>query len=351
MQADVRRRLDAEVDDLFARPADEGLTLALVVVRHGEIVAERYGVRPANLFQPEEAPITRRHAADLVEHRQVDDPRRARRARRRRPHRPRRPGARARVGGHGEGVDHAARPAGDALRAAVRRGLRRRRDVRRDRDAVRVGRRRTTPRSPPDCRSLHPPGTVWSYSSGTTNILCRILGDLVSGRRRTPASGRRRCGRSSTSACSVPPGCPTPTRASTRPARSPARRTSTPRPGSSPASASCTCATGWSADVRVLPAGWVDHARTIVAATPRPASATAGTGGCGRDQPGSLAAHGYEGQYLVVLPEHDAVRRPPRQDRRHRPRPPRRPAPPHHRRPLTPRPRPVLNRSQGHIWP
>ena len=25
------------------------------------------------------------------------------------------------------------------------------------------------------------------------------------------------------------------------------------------------------------------------------------------DQPGSLAAHGYEGQYVVVLPEHDAV--------------------------------------------
>ena len=25
------------------------------------------------------------------------------------------------------------------------------------------------------------------------------------------------------------------------------------------------------------------------------------------DQPGSLAAHGYEGQFVVVLPEHDAV--------------------------------------------
>ena len=38
---------------LFARPADEGVTLALVVLQHGEIVVERYGVRPANLFQPE----------------------------------------------------------------------------------------------------------------------------------------------------------------------------------------------------------------------------------------------------------------------------------------------------------
>ena len=60
-------------------------------------------------------------------------------------------------------------------------------------------------------------------------------------------------------------------------------------------------------DERVLPEGWVDHARTMIADDPE-------TGfGYGRhwwiwpDQPGSLAAHGYEGQYVVVLPEHDAV--------------------------------------------
>ena len=28
---------------------------------------------------------------------------------------------------------------------------------------------------------LHEPGTVWSYSSGTTNIVCRILGDTIAG--------------------------------------------------------------------------------------------------------------------------------------------------------------------------
>ncbi len=27
----------------------------------------------------------------------------------------------------------------------------------------------------------HPPGEVWSYSSGTTNILCRIVGDVLTG--------------------------------------------------------------------------------------------------------------------------------------------------------------------------
>ena len=51
---------------------------------------------------------------------------------------------------------------------------------------------------------LHPPGTFWSYSSGTTNILCRIIGDVVAGGPvADPPSGRRRCGRSSTSACSA----------------------------------------------------------------------------------------------------------------------------------------------------
>ena len=60
---------------------------------------------------------------------------------------------------------------------------------------------------------------------------------------------------------------------------------------------------GMTGGTRILPAGWVDHARTVVAHDPE-------TGfGYGRhwwtwpDQPGSLAAHGYEGQYLVVLPE------------------------------------------------
>jgi CubicO group peptidase (beta-lactamase class C family) len=62
-----------------------------------------------------------------------------------------------------------------------------------------------------------------------------------------------------------------------------------------------------SGGTRILPEGWVDHARTVVAHDPD-------TGfGYGRhwwvwpDQPGSLAAHGYEGQYVIVLPARDAV--------------------------------------------
>jgi CubicO group peptidase (beta-lactamase class C family) len=47
-----------EIDALFERPPDEGTSLALLVQQCGEIVAERYGVRPANLFEREPAPVT-----------------------------------------------------------------------------------------------------------------------------------------------------------------------------------------------------------------------------------------------------------------------------------------------------
>ncbi len=43
---------------------------------------------------------------------------------------------------------------------------------------------------------LHRPGTVWNYSSGTTNIVSRIVGDVVGG-------GRTACVPSSSSGCSA----------------------------------------------------------------------------------------------------------------------------------------------------
>ena len=39
----------------------------------------------------------------------------------------------------------------------------------------------TWARSPPRNRSVHAPGSFFSYSSGTTNIICRILRDIVGG--------------------------------------------------------------------------------------------------------------------------------------------------------------------------
>jgi CubicO group peptidase (beta-lactamase class C family) len=67
---------------------------------------------------------------------------------------------------------------------------------------------------------------------------------------------------------------------------------------------------------RVLPAGWADHARTFVAhddESDDPVSGVPGGFDYGRHwwmwgrYPGSLAAHGYEGQYVLVVPDHEVV--------------------------------------------
>ena len=119
-------------------------------------------------------------AAYLVVDRQVDGPRLLRHPRCRRRIDLADPAPVAAAGTEKAAITHA-RPPRDAQRAEVHRGLRRRRDVAPPRHAVRLRVRR--PRRL--CRRAkpldHPPGTVWNYSSGTTNILCRILGDLVGG--------------------------------------------------------------------------------------------------------------------------------------------------------------------------
>ena len=146
----------------------------------------------------------------------------------------------------------------------------------------------------------HPPGTVWNYSSGTTNIVCRILGDLVGG---GEPGMRAFLDQRLFGPAGMPDADPrfdaAGTWAGSSYVHAPARQFA--RFGE------LYLNDGMTGGTRVLPAGWVDHARTVVAHDPE-------TGfGYGRhwwmwpDQPGSLAAHGYEGQYLVVLPERDAV--------------------------------------------
>ena len=304
MPSDVRV-LDAEIDDLFARPADEGVTLAFVILRHGEIVAERYGRRPPNLFQPDEEPITPEtsliswsiaksitHAAlgILVGDRRIDlvDP----------------APIPEWVGTEKESItlldllemrsglqfveDYADGETSDVIEMLFGAGSP-------DHAAFAAG-----------LPLLHPPGTVWSYSSGTTNILCRVLGDVVAGT--SPAAEREAVTRAFLDQRLFgPAGMPDAdprfddvgTFAGSSYVHAPARQFA--RFGE------LYLRDGIAGDGRVLPEGWVDHARTMVAVDPE-------TGfGYGRhwwlwpDQPGSLAAHGYEGQYLVVLPEHDAV--------------------------------------------
>ncbi|MEO6572169.1 MAG: hypothetical protein ABIO83_11555, partial [Ilumatobacteraceae bacterium] len=58
---------------------------------------------------------------------------------------------------------------------------------------------------------------------------------------------------------------------------------------------------------RILPLGWVEHGRTFVAHDP--VESVPGGFDYGRhwwmwsEFPGSIAAHGYEGQYIVVVPD------------------------------------------------
>jgi CubicO group peptidase (beta-lactamase class C family) len=150
-------------------------------------------------------------------------------------------------------------------------------------------------------QSLHSPGSVWNYSSGTTNILARVAGTLVGGGEvgmRTFLNDRLFAPLGMTSA-------------------QPRFDDAETFVGSSYVYATARdfarfgylyLRDGVWEDRRVLPAGWVDYARTEVAVDPDPPHFGYGAHWwIWRDQPGSLAAHGYEGQYIIVVPERDLV--------------------------------------------
>ena len=147
----------------------------------------------------------------------------------------------------------------------------------------------------------HPPGTRWSYASGTTNIVARACGQAagLSG----PAFEawmRERL--------FDPLGM----------------RSAMPkfdRAGTFIGSSFCFCTPrdfarfgllylrdGVWEGRRLLPEGWVDHARTP---TPQPPdTADFGYGAhwwLGMAGPGSLSANGFDGQYTVLVPELDLV--------------------------------------------
>ena len=148
---------------------------------------------------------------------------------------------------------------------------------------------------------LHTPGEVWNYSSGTTNILARIAGDLVGGGEigmREFLTARLFGPLGMTSA--EPKFDPSGTFVGSSYVYATARDFA--RFGYLYLRDGC-----WDG-CRLLPAGWVDYARTEVAVDPDPPHFGYGAHWwIWRDQPGSLAAHGYEGQYVVVVPERDLV--------------------------------------------
>lgn len=144
------------------------------------------------------------------------------------------------------------------------------------------------------------PGSTWNYSSGTTNIICRIVGDAVrGGRDGTEAFLRERLFRPVGMHSAVPKF-----------------DTSGTFVGSSYVYATARDFArfgelyrndGVVGGHRLLPEGWRDHARTFVAHDDEDGFDYGRHWWLWRDLPGSLACHGYEGQYCVVVPDRELV--------------------------------------------
>lgn len=147
----------------------------------------------------------------------------------------------------------------------------------------------------------HPPGSFWSYSSGTTNIVCRLLADAL-GLDQTAFETFMR------EQLLNPIGM----------------RSAIPKfddAGTFIGSSFCYCTArdfarfgllylrdGTWNGAQILPEGWVDHARTP---TPNvPPEEPMGYGGhwwLNMAGQGSFSANGYDGQYIVLVPEKDLI--------------------------------------------
>jgi CubicO group peptidase (beta-lactamase class C family) len=152
---------------------------------------------------------------------------------------------------------------------------------------------------------IHEPGAVWNYSSGTTNIISRIIGDAV-----CPPGGDRR---ESMEAF-----------LHDRLFRPAGMLSAIPKfdPAGTFVGSSYVYATahdfarfgelyrndGVAADgTRVVPAGWAAHAATFTAHDAEGGFDYGAQWWLWPDFVGSLACHGYEGQYTVVLPDRELV--------------------------------------------
>ncbi|MEP1124971.1 MAG: serine hydrolase [Ilumatobacter sp.] len=297
------------LEEMFTRSPDLGVSLAFVARRGGEVVAERYGVQAANDFEPEiaitaESTLLSWSMAKSVTHAaigvlvadgmiDVDAPAPVR-----------------------QWVGTAKGAITTLQLLEMRSGLRFVEDYV-DGEAsncIEMLFGGTDPSFAHYAASqplVAEPGSVFNYSSGTTNILCRIIGDIVSGSAGGDAGDR-----------SAAVGEFLRTRLF-----DPAGMTSaTPKfddAGDFVGSSYLYATAGDFARFgelylhdgvadqgrgeRLLPTGWTDHARTW----------SGHDDGSGLDYgrhwwlwpafPGSLACHGYEGQFIVVFPDRDLV--------------------------------------------
>jgi CubicO group peptidase (beta-lactamase class C family) len=151
------------------------------------------------------------------------------------------------------------------------------------------------------CALAHEPGAVWNYSSGTTNIVSALAGRIVGGEAGMRAYLEQELFAPIGMTSAIP--------------RFDAAGTFI---GSSYVYATARdfarfgelyLHDGVWNGMRILPEGWVDHARTVTS-PPAPPDEIHGYGAhwwVWDDDLGTFGAHGYEGQYALVVPSLDLV--------------------------------------------
>lgn len=152
---------------------------------------------------------------------------------------------------------------------------------------------------------LHEPGSFWNYSSGTTNIISRIVGDVVNagrsdrresmesflqGRLFGPAGMQSAIAKFDTAGTFVGSSYVYATARDFGRFGDLYRNDGVANDGS-----------------RVLPAGWAAHAATFTTHDLDTGFDYGAQWWMWPDIAGSLACHGYEGQYTVVLPDRELV--------------------------------------------
>ena len=305
----ITRSVDAQVDGFFTRPTDEGISLAVVVMQRGAVVAEQYGTKPANAFEPEQAvdagttliswsmakSITHALIGLLVTDGLLDV-------------------ASPAPVPEWSGTDKEAITILDLLE--MRSGLHFIEDYVDDQtsNCIEMLFGGTDPSHAAYAAAQpleHPPGAVWSYSSGTTNILCRIVGDVLTGASGGDAAARRQAvERYLAERLFGPTGMTS---------AIPKFDDAGDFVGSSYVYATARDfarfgelyrhdgVTDSGKGVRILPAGWRDHARTKVAHDPEHGFDYGRHWWMWPQFPGSLSCHGYQGQFTIVVPDKELV--------------------------------------------
>ena len=301
--------LEKLVDELFSRPDTEGQSLALVIQQGGSIVAERYGTQPANDFQPAveldaESTLISWSMAKSITHAAIG----------------------ILVADGSIDIDAPAsvlewkgtpKEAITTLQLLeMRSGLHFVEDYV-DGTASNCIQMLFGDGGPSHAAYAasqpldHEPGSVWNYSSGTTNIISRIIGDIVSGGPGGDPGDRETAMRSFLSERLF-----TPTGMATA---EPKFDGAGDFVGSSYLYASARDfaqfgelyrhdgVTDLGNGAQILPVGWAAHASLQVATDDESGF------GYGRhwwswpEIPRSYSCHGYEGQFIVVAPETEVV--------------------------------------------